>query len=31
VPEFIGAVDELRPDQVAMIEDYRAGKLSLAA
>jgi hypothetical protein len=31
VPEYLGAIDELRPDQVAMIEDYRAGRLSLAA
>jgi len=31
VPEFLGAIDELRPDQVTMIEDYRAGRLSLAA
>lgn len=31
VPEFLGAIDELRPDQVAMIEDYRAGRLALAA
>jgi ectoine hydroxylase-related dioxygenase (phytanoyl-CoA dioxygenase family) len=30
VPEFLGAIDELRPDQVAMIDDYRAGKLVLA-
>lgn len=31
VPEYLGAIDELRPDQVAMIEDYRAGRFSLAA
>lgn len=30
-PEYLGAIDALRPDQVEMIEDYRAGRLSLAA
>lgn len=31
VPDFLGAIDELRPDQIEMIEDYRAGKLSPVA
>ncbi len=31
VPEFLHAVDDLRPDQVEMVEDYYAGRLTLAA
>jgi ectoine hydroxylase-related dioxygenase (phytanoyl-CoA dioxygenase family) len=31
VPEYLNAVDELRPDQVDMIEDFYAGRLPVAA
>jgi ectoine hydroxylase-related dioxygenase (phytanoyl-CoA dioxygenase family) len=31
VPEHLHAIDELRPDQLALIQDYLAGKLPLAA
>jgi ectoine hydroxylase-related dioxygenase (phytanoyl-CoA dioxygenase family) len=31
VPEYLHAVDELRPDQLALIDDFLAGRLPLAA
>jgi hypothetical protein len=31
VPEYLNAVDELRPDQVDMIQDFYAGRLQVAA
>lgn len=31
VPEYLGAVDDLRPDQVELIESFLAGELPIAA
>jgi ectoine hydroxylase-related dioxygenase (phytanoyl-CoA dioxygenase family) len=31
VPEYLGAVDSLRPDQLQLIADYRSGVFSRAA
>ncbi len=31
VPEFLHAIDDLRPDQVQMVEDFYAGRLQAAA